>query len=233
MIQFLQEIYHEHKVLCILIPICVIVGIISISVSPSGNLENGKKPYVYTKDQFLFQDEIESYLPYVNLKGSDAKEFNQELEEIYQDQEHTLLTYSYDISGDFLSVVYCIIDISGELPEYEMHTKVFDIPSKKLVTTDQLLDFYNVTEEDVRTEIEANMHSYYNEMVDKQLIEVQECDYNCFLEDRYFDGDKELELAISEGDLYAYQGFRIYGIYGESEYFKQDHFKFFVANYKK
>ena len=230
MMENLQNFYQEHKAICLLVPVCLFAFLFSLLVLPNSNQMDAKKPYVYTKEQSLYQNQIDSYLPYINLKGNDAKELNEELQELFEDNENTLLTYSYDVSGDYLSLVYCIIDVSEELPAYEMKAVVFSIPQKRKLKTNEILQLYGTTEGKIRNEIEGNMQAYYNEMTSKGYIEANECSYTCFLNDRHFDEEKELELGIQEGNLYAYQSFVIDGMYGEAEFFTTDHFKFFIAN---
>ncbi len=224
-----QEFYQDNRFICIALPVCLILGIISMLVSPSDGKKIKNHSYVYSDSSYVFQENIKSYLPVVNLKGKDATSLNQKLKKIYQ-QENTILTYDYDLSGDYLSVIYCIITFKDSLPSYDVETAVFSLPKRKLLKTEDLLSLYKIDEKTVRDKMEEKMKYFYQDASNLGYIEQNECDYDCFISSRDYQNNKPLNLAIENEQLVAYQAFQIYGVYDEESYFKESDFRFEITS---
>lgn len=221
----------EHKRIVILLVLCIGLGFLSFSVSPGNVKMDKKKEYVYAKETSRLDDnQTESNLPVINVKGKDAKELNAKLDELYH-RENTVLTYGYQLYEKYLSVVYWIITLHEDSsPTFEMKTAVFYLPNKKLVSTEDLLKKYGITREEAFQKMDEKMQFYYHDIIEKGYIDRNECDYNAFLEDRQLSDDYTLQLFIDkDGVLKSYRAFNVYSFYDEHLYFTDESFQFELA----
>lgn len=226
----LKGILKEHKILVLLIVICLILWFFSRLFQPTNAKVNTKKSYVYTKESTSFGGTTKKLLPVVNLKGRDARKLNREFEKIYK-ASNQLLSYNYSISGDYLSVVYGIYTYEEESlsPKIEMKTVVFSLSRRKQLTTNEILTKFNYTEKEVQKAIESKLQYFYEDEIEKGIIEKGECNYQGFLELREINFDEPLQLYIENGELKCYKGFNIYTYYNEDEYFEEEDFKFDIS----
>lgn len=230
-----RAIIKEHKTLIVLILLSLGLGIFSLVFSPGSVKKKQGKDYVYIKEtHFDANQKIESNLPVINLKGKAARELNKTLKDLYQN-ENVLLICGFQIYDKYLSFVYWIITLHEDTtPTLDMKTAVFYLPNQRLVSTEELLKKYEITEEEAFQKMDEKMQFYYYAILKKGYIERNECDYACFLSDRQLSDDYKLQLFIDkDGVLTSYRAFNIYSFYDEHLYFNQDSFRFELAVLKE
>ena len=176
----------------------------------------------YTKD-----------IPYVNIKKSIGKEINKDIvnftKECYE-KEMCTVTYEYDVTNKVLSLLVKKIDYDVDFgPAMSSKSYNLDLKTLKLIEDVKLLELFETNETNVEKIIEEKLESYYDEILDLEYYDERECNYECFL--KYRDIDNYLDNVsyyIKEGKLYAYKSYTYYSVFGEEEYFTEDHFKFLI-----
>lgn len=183
-------------------------------------------------------DKYSKYVPDINIKSKEVDEANKDIDDFvskYLELDKTIITYEYDLNGTILSVVVKVVDCTNEYaPEVKYKTYNINLKTRKLISDEYLLDFFQTDEEQVSAILEANFTNYYADLVNQGYYVKEECDYKCFLNYRgisnYLD---DIHYYIKAGNLIAYRPFVYYSIFGDEEYFTEDSFKFLLVETEK
>ena len=218
-------------VVSILLIIFIIFYVIIKSYYSNYNyLKEDKKEYlVYTRYN---QNNIE--VPYINVDSNNIQSINNEIANYcnkYSHIENIQISYEYDISGKYLSLIINILNEDDEYgPAVKFKTYNIDLKSRKEVKNDELFKMFNITEDIVSKKIKEQLEEYYNDEVKEGYLEKEECNYECFLKYRdisnYLD---DIEYAIKGGKLVVFKPFKFKSIYGEEEYYNDSHFEFIIT----
>lgn len=195
--------------------------------------EYSDKAFVYTvnseKNGSFFIN-----VPYVNINSSLGKEINEDIDSYvadFIDNGKVMLSYEYNINGKVISLVIKTVDYDvKDVPKVYFKTYNIDIENQILLSEDDLLSIYNTTIDDVSSVIENQFLKWYEDVKEKEYINEEECDYECFL--TYRDVDDYLDnisYYIDRGKLVVYKPFVFNSIFGEEKYFKESDFKFIIA----
>ena len=183
-------------------------------------------PIVYT----IYQEDRTS-VPTINLKGQTIQDVNDEITKKANDllgKEDNEVSYLYSVNGQILSLTVIYSDYARDIG-YPLITPVtynYDIKNKKLLSSTELLNIFNVTESTVEKKIKETMYSYYEQEVEEKIL-TSDCDYNCFLKSRGMEDNnflQDVQYYISKGQLYAVKGFDIYSRFEEEKFFTLEHF---------
>lgn len=151
------------------------------------NKKEKNKAYVYTKGKKQIETSgIYSYYPYLNLEGEDAKIVNEEFLSLYEEEkENTLrqVTYDYEVSNDFLSIVLFQKEINKDTLKTNtiITTYVFSISKKTRYENNTLLSLFGKTEEEVEKGRDEKLLKIYEQEVEEKKLYKNVCDYACFL----------------------------------------------------
>ncbi len=173
-------------------------------------------------------------IPYINLNTQVAKKINKDISSLvndYKDNKQCSISYEYDINGELLSIIMKIVDYDTDFaPKVYFKSYNYDLKQDILLDNMKVLELFNTNESIVETILETKFQKYYEDILDLEYYDERECDYDCFLTyreiDNYLD---DVVYYVDNGKLIAYKAFVFYSIYGEEEYFKEDHFKFLIA----
>lgn len=199
--------------------------------------EDRNQYLVYTLKTSTNRNNMHSEVPYINIDSEDARLVNQAIEtyaETFLANKNNLMVYDSQLNGEVLSVLIRLSEYSEgySFPEVSFHTYNFNLKSQTLMSNEELLSLFDVTEEEVKDKIEAQFEKYYQEEVDEGYLVAEECDYNCFLSWRGIENDDYLNSVyyyVKNGKLIAYRGFSTYSIYGEEEFFKDESYAFSIS----
>ena len=195
--------------------------------------EDNTKPFVYTistKKNGIYRIER----PYVNIGDSFGKSINEDIDSYisdYIEKDKLILSYEYNINGKVLSLVIKTVDYDVKnVPEVYFKTYNINLEEEKLLSDEELLSIYNLTNADVENIIENKFNKWYKDVVEKGYINEEECDYECFLNYREVDDYLDnVVYYIEQGKLVAYKPFVFYSIFGEEKYFKESDFMFILS----
>lgn len=238
MIKKFNELEDNKKMLVIIIiAIVLILLIVLLTVLKNGTdkyrniKENSKKDFVYTIES-KEEGKFFSYVPHVNIK--DSKSINDDIDSYVSDftnKEMIRLSYNYEVNGRVLSLVIKTVDYDTEdIPNIYFKTYNIDLKTKELISDEELLGNFNFTYDDVNSSIEKQFEFWYTDLINEEYFDEEECDYDCFLENRdvedYMD---DISFYIEKGNLVVYKPFVIHSIIGEERYFKEENFKFVIS----
>ena len=198
------------------------------------NIKEDKKNFlVYTK--YEQKGKVYSiYVPYINIKSDNVKAANEDIDLFvseFIESKKAMISYEYNINGIILSVVVKIVDYDAEYaPQAYFRTYNINLDTLELIADDALLEFFEVSEENVAEKIENQFKYYYKKIVEEDYYEEDECSYSCFLKYREVDDYlNDICYYVKDGNLIVYKPFVFYSIYGEEEYFKDKHFEFLIV----
>ena len=194
---------------------------------------NKNQDFIYTREEYK---ESKSYVPYINLNTSFAKELNSKIKELartYEDSDtsNQSISYRYNVNANIVSVVIILKSINDkdEL-SFDFITYVFDLDNKgKALTDEEILSRYSLDEDNVSLSIEKQMKEKYNYEIKEEILP-STCDYDkCFLElrgiDDYLDN---ANYFIENDELVIYRSYDVYSEYGEEDIYSRDDFKFYI-----
>ena len=193
--------------------------------------ENKNKNLIYTVKERTV-DGKKSEVPIINIEGENIDKLNKDIEEFvdkYYSDATSLISYTYDVSDKILSLVVKVAYFDKVYyPDFRTYN--INLSDLSVLSDEDLLNKFNLTEEDVSNKIEEKFKYFYNDALNKDYYG-GECDYNCFL---YFRGDKDylddIHYYIKDNKLYVYKTFNVYSVYNEENYFTEDDFLIEVSD---
>lgn len=189
---------------------------------------------VYTK----YSDKSTKYtkeVPFVNLKADVFKEVNRDILifcDKYMNQDRSIITYEYDVNGIILSLVVKIINNETTYaPEPYFRSYNINLEKEEVIADEALLQFYGVKTSTVNNKIKRQFQEYYKDIVKQKYFETVECNFDCFLKWRSVNNyTDKISYYVRDGKLIAFKSFIVHSIFGEEEYFKDEHFEFAIAD---
>ncbi len=196
------------------------------------------KEFIYTYKTYNNSD---TSIPFININNDYVSNLNKELQKFGMNYENSntsnnSMSYRYNVSDNIVSLVIIIkkLDSSDRLI-FDYVTYVFDLKQDgKVLKDEEILKKYNISIDEVNTEISSQMVQKYNDEINKNIIP-SECMYNpCYLQlrnvEKYTDN---AHYYIEDGWLVAYSSYNTYSEYKEEDYFGRDDFKFYIIDSKK
>lgn len=192
-----------------------------------------KQDYIYTSYEFK---DSKSYIPYININTDFAKDLNKQIDELaslYEDSNSstTSISYRYNVNANIVSLVIILknMNANDEL-EFNYATYVFDLDKgAKALSDEEILEQYNMTEEDVSNAMEKQMKEKYDYEIAEEILP-DDCDYDtCFLKlreiENYTDG---ANYFIENDELVVYRSYKVYSEYNEEDIYSRDDYKFYI-----
>ena len=190
---------------------------------------------VYTKATSTNKQRLKNEIPEININSQDADLVNEAIETYassFLENKDNLMVYDSQLNGQVLSVLLKMLDYSSgySFPDTSFHTYNFNLNDQTVMSNEEILNLFNVTEDTVRAKIQEQFEFFYKDEVSKNYIVPQECDYECFLKWRNIEDYMDsVYYYIENGKLYAYRPFNIYSVYGEEEYFTDESYKIYIT----
>ena len=201
------------------------------------------KAYVYTSKKIENtnneSDEV-SYdkIPSINLEGQKYTQINNEIVNQYNKVvEQGIHNYEYDfnVSNHILSLIIKSTYYVNQNQE-NMQIKTFfntyniDLKNDKVLSNEEILDLFNISEEQVNTYLKSKFVSYYNELIQYEYFKKSECNYQCFLNNRGITTDytKDVHYYVEDGKLTLFKFYHIDSEYDEAQYFQDTTYQFLI-----
>ena len=214
--KIIENIFNN-KIIIIIISVFLIAslmvyGIIKINGRNYNYKKIEKSKYiVYTRESneanYYIQD-----IPSINLKGKSIEIINQDIDTYLNNfkKDNIDIYYEYNINGIILSLILIVEDHSkietATLTYYRAYN--ININTLELLSNKSVLDYFNVTEQDVSNKLERDLKTYYKDLVNNSIIKENECNYKCFLESRDINSNNyidNIEYFIRNGELIAFK----------------------------
>ena len=229
----------EQKQVLIIVVAISIVAMLAYSFH-----ENNVKNYNYIKESWFeniiytsYYDDRNEYIkevPHINIKTEQIAEINNQIEAFsnkYTTLNRAIITYDYSITGQVLSVIIKAISYeTNYASEAEFISYNINLKTKEVYTQQDILDMYNINAGYVTDRIKNQLQQYHQDIIKEKYYSLQQCNFTCFLKWRNIeDYSKGIAYYISAGKLYVYKPFVFASIFGEEEYFKDEHFLFLIT----
>ena len=222
----------------IIIFIAVIVIIIIGSLYFISNKKYDYSNLLEYKDYDIVYDRInksKDKVPYININNNLVISINNEIENMYQ--EYLLFSpdgfnYKYSLSKSILSIIIEAYVVHPESTHYDIIYKSYNIDLKemKLLSNDEILERFNITEKKFEFYLYNKFLNYYNELIKNNYLNEKEIDFNTFLEDKNIDNMlDDNSFYINNNHLELYKYFNIYTDYNEQKFFNKDSFHFILT----
>ena len=224
---FIERVF-GNKIIIILVSLLLIIalvyyGIIKINSRNFNDKKIDKNKYVvYTKEtrqkDFYIQD-----IPFINLKGETIEVINEDINNYLEtfNKDNIEVSYEYSVNGIILSVVLKVEDHSKLENASITYYRSYNINTEnmELLSNPKILSFFDITEQEVNSIIEYNLKDYYNNLVKSKKINKNECNYNCFLNNRGINTNYIDNIAyyIRDGKLIVFKPITFIPLYEEEK----------------
>lgn len=207
--QLIKEYIIENKkiLLIIILIILVLTGVTFYIDNKSKTKIYVSDDYVYTKESYEYSDSFVSELPYINVRSDDVNKINTELmDEYYKSIEfkEKMMKYDYYINDNILSLVVKLyyLDSPDSYPVISIYN--VDIENGNLLSDDDILNIFDISNYDVTEIINDQLKDYYNYEIRKEYIS-NDCDYNCYLSNINALPLDNCSFYVNNNILYAYK----------------------------
>ena len=144
------------------------------------------------------------YKPCINLKDRVGELANNDINEYLNNfnKNNISITYDYDLSGKVLSLILKVEDFSYAESSSIHYFRTYNInlDTLEILSKEQLLSYYEMNNDQLESIIINQLHDYYNE------LNLDKCDYNCFLKSREFTEDLEdAEYYVRDSKLVVFK----------------------------
>ena len=216
---------------------------------PTSNIGNGPLKFCYEGNSTVFsysdyrqninvlaiEDDTYYEVPAINLVGSDYDRVNQSILANYKSvAEKGDYDYYYkaNLSGNTISLLISYAYYENNNLNRYFESIIIDLHKNKILTKTDVLNKYNVKENQINIYLEAKFKEIYTDIIKNGYYTSKECDYNCFLNNRrisnnYLDG---IAYYIENGSLIGYKYFNFESEYGEEDYFTENDYRFVIKN---
>ncbi len=231
------------KILIVCISVFLVIFLIAFaSLSRQDDNYNSIKA---DKKQFLIYSKYEKkntnfpiYVPYVNIKGEVFKQVNSDIDLFLSDfisSKRCTVVYEYNISGVILSLIIKVLDENTEYaPQAYFRSYNINLSTLDVISNESLIDFFQTDLTSIESLITNQFKYYYQELVNDEYYHQDECNYECFLDNRGIDSYMDnVVYFVRDGYLIAYKPFVFHSIFGEEDYFKAEDYEFMIVQTEK
>lgn len=168
------------------------------------------KQLVYTIEE-IKSGNYKQYIPYLNINNTNISVINDDIYEYinnFRELNNVGITYEYNINGKVLSLVLKVENHgyaeAAALLQFRSYN--LDLDTLNIVSNDKLLSFFNINTVDVQVALNNKIEEYYDNLVNNEAINLNECDYDCFLKSRNLnDNVDDIEYYVRDGKLFAFK----------------------------
>lgn len=222
---------------------CLIIYLVMANQSSNHMIDkrDNSKDYVYTAKKIVNENSESATIEYdkvpaINLKGKKYQQINNEILSQYHNlsksNNYIYYGYQFNQSKNILSLKITYIYYPAQViyPITHFDTYHVDLKSGKILTDQQLLEMYDVSEKQIQIYLEAKFKKYYSDLIKGGYYTKKECNYDCFLKNRGISKDylKETSLYVEDGKLTLFKYYYRDSVYHEIEYFEDDSYQFLI-----
>ncbi len=185
--------------------------------------QDNSKEIVYT----LYESKkADQKIPYFNTKNKDLQLINDNISKYvkpYLNNPKVKINYDYNVSGIILSLVVKIYDEENYRVKFRSYN--INVDEESLLSDEYLINYYSLDSSEIKEKVKTKLNDYYLDEAGK-YFELREISFDTYLKMRLFDtiDTKDYAYYIKNGKLTAYVPFTPYSIFGEEDYFTEDHF---------
>lgn len=171
-------------------------------------------------------------VPVINIAGTSIDDINLKINEDYQlyvNQLDGTVEYEYNVSEDCLSILLIVRRIIDGMTFLEYKSYNVDLYTLNELSYQEILDKFEITQDDLKFYLQNKLFNYYEDLLNKKMLDKKKCDFNCFIYECNIEGfDNTNTLYINKNHLVVYNYFNVYNDFDYSSYFTEDSFRFNV-----
>ena len=176
------------------------------------NLKIDKSKYLIYTISKKESGSYNQYKPYLNINSEMADYINKDIDLYVNsfDKDNVCITYETDLNGKILSLIIKVEDYSFAESAAVLCFRSYNLKldTMELLTKEEVLNYFEMTEDDVSLRLDEKIRSYYDKLVDKGTVDGRKCNYNCFLKARKFESSNDNnEYFIRDGKLIVFKPF--------------------------
>lgn len=227
----------KNKFLIIIIIACfVLAGLFYYFLNKNISKIDISKDYVYSNEIYGTDEDGYIEVPKINLKGEKIDRINKLIKDNYDSisrLEEYDYNYEYSISKNILAlkIEYAYFE-DNNLYEAtrSFQTIHIDLKNGNILSDDDILKMYNINKEYINSYLETKFNTYYNDLVEGKFYTKEECNYECFLNNRgittnYSDN---VSYYIQDGVLTLFKFYYSASDYLEQQYFNDENYQFII-----
>ena len=183
------------------------------------------KPVIY--EAYKVENNI---FPVINIQGEDIKRINNEIIELYDTKNNVSnFQYMYDISKDTLSILIVNNIYVDNIKHINYKSYIIDLNQQRELSNEEVYNKFDIEEETLRVFMNSKFLNYYADLLDKNYVDGNQCDYNCFIYNCNFqDFLEDNSFYIEDNHLILYKYFNTNTKYNYGSYFIDDNYRFVV-----
>lgn len=188
-------------------------------------LLDSTKPIVY--EAYKTENNI---FPVINLQGEDIKKINKEIVELYDTKNNiSNFQYMYNISKDTLSILIINNIYIDNVKHINYKSYIVDLNTMKELNNEEIYRKFEIDEETLRVFISSKFLNFYADMLDKNYVDGNKCDFECFIFNCNFqDYLEDNAFYIEDNHLILYKFFNTHNKYNYDSFFNDDSYRFLV-----
>ena len=150
------------------------------------------------------------FKPLLNLKGETSDKINADITSYFNtfDKDNICITYEYNLNGKVLSLVIKVEDYSYVDSAAVLYFRSYNIKldNMEILSNEKILNYFDMTESDASEKLNNKINEYYYQLVNNEIIDEDECDYDCFIKSRDFNlGADDNEYYVKNGKLVVFK----------------------------
>lgn len=198
------------KVILLIIAVIFIIVLIAINKNKDDNKVYDNKNYIYTKEIKNIQG-IKSKLPYINIYSEEIEKINKDIMTKYYTENiigEKYMDYEYYKRKNVISLIVKIyyLESNDFIPD-SIDFYNIDTNTGMLLSNEELLSIYNISELEVENKLLEYIEKYYN--YEKKEEYISNCDLNCYKRRLGSNVLEDINYYIKDSSLYAYKYFLV------------------------
>lgn len=182
---------------------------------------DSSKYLVYTSNE-LDSGSYKQYIPFVNIEGEIGELINNNINEYINSftNDDTCITYEYDLSGNVLSLLLKVEDhsIADKATLLYFRSYNINLKHKEILSNETIFSYFNISNSMILNSYNSKLEEYYNGLVSNNMINSNECNFNCFYKNGEFTNSlDDAEYYIKEGKLFVYKPYVYYSLSDDDE----------------
>ena len=213
----------------------LIIFILTLTFIRSVTNKNAKdkivtnKEYIVTIKELSTKNNLKSEIPFINIKINNIDNINNEISKFIYNETivfNRSVSYEYYVQkNEILSLLITSKEYltTNELALVKYKSYNIDLKSKKLLTNEELLQKYDLLQEDFDDLYTREMKQFYKDALVEEFTDGY-CDFEAYVKYHELDDGQE-SYFVNNNEIYYYKDFLFSSILGDEEFFSNRYFE--------
>lgn len=187
------------------------------------------KEYIVTIKELSTKNNLKSEIPFINIKINNIDNINNEISKFIYNETivfNRSVSYEYYVQkNEILSLLITSKEYltTNELALVKYKSYNIDLKSKKLLTNEELLQKYDLLQEDFDDLYTREMKQFYKDALVEEFTDGY-CDFEAYVKYHELDDGQE-SYFVNNNEIYYYKDFLFSSILGDEEFFSNRYFE--------